>query len=197
MALTTRYGTAVRSSYTPLERLTDELLGNHHAAECLRLADDYIQMYHRTGDKFILPREHAKLRPLIEAYADDLEGLVHYVLGVRDTLSQDSVAHAELHKLYRTVSTRLLQQERRARINAAVDKAVSMAEGPVSYDTKFAWARRIEQEWGRRRLDFMAELRRKTKRNRLSVDERSEALAQFWKNIDWEIKRGELPPMEE
>lgn len=181
---------------TTIHELTDELLSDRAAVKWLRLADNYIQMFNKSPHEFILPREHARLKPLIEIYAHDLHGFVRYILGVRDSYTHDTAAYADLHKLYRTVSTRLLQQERRHRLNAAVDKALALRGAPASFHTRATWARRMEQEWGRRRLEQMKGYRDKTKRNRLSVDERTEVLDEFWSEIDNEIARGELPPME-
>lgn len=178
-----------------LGKLTDELLSNHDAVRWLRLADNYIQMYNKAPREFILPRLHAKVRPLIEIYANDLPGFVRYILGVRDSFQTESVAYMELHRLYRTISTRALQQERRHRVNTAVETALKARGTPASFETKQLWARRVEQEWGRRRMERMAEVRAKTRRNRLSVDERSQVLEDFWAEIDGEIARGELPPM--
>ena len=181
---------------TTMHELTDELLLDREAVKHLRLADNYIQMFNKAPRDFILPREHAKLKPLIEIYANDLNGFVRYILGVRDSFTHDTGAYTELHKLYRTISTRLLQQERRRRLTAAVDKAMEKRAKPASAETKAVWARKLEQEWGRRRLRYMTGYRDKTHRNRLSADERGEILERFWSTIDAEIAAGKLPPME-
>lgn len=179
-----------------LSALTDALLTNHDAVRWLRLADNYIQMYNKAPRYFILPRAHARVKPLIEVYADDLAGFVRYILGVRDSFPADSRSHGELHKLYRTVSTRALQQERRYRLNLAVERAVQLRGTPATTETKQLWARKMEQEWGRRRMQRMASVRAMTTRKRLSVDERTQVLEDFWAEIDAEIARGALPPME-
>lgn len=175
--------------------LTDELLSNHNAVKWLRLADSYIQMYNRSPSDFVLPRSHLKVKPLIEVYSDDLAGFVRYILGVRDSFPPASIAYSELHKLYRTISTRALQQERRHRLTTAVEQALKTRGKPASAETKQAWARKMEQEWGRRRMQRMAEARAGTSANRLTVDERSQVLEDFWAEVDGEIARGELPPM--
>ena len=181
---------------TTIHELTDDLLLNHEPAKWLRLADSYIQMFNKSPREFILPREHARLKPLIEIYAHDLQGFVLYILGVRDSYTHDAATYADLHKLYRTVSTRALQQDRRVRLNAAVEKAMQLRGRPASFHTRATWARRMEQAWGQRRLQHMSEYRDKTQRNRLTVEERSEILDEFWKSIEEEIARGDLPPME-
>lgn len=181
---------------TTIHELTDNLLEDRKVVEWLRLADIYMQSYNKAPKHFVLPRAHAHLKPLIEAYANNLPGFVRYILGVRDSYTHDVAVYDELNRLYRTISTRELQQQRRERVGRAIDKALEKRGRPVSFDTRMRYARMLEQDWGKRRITFLDEHRAKTQRNRLSIEERAELLEGFWKSIDDEIAIGDLPPME-
>ena len=64
---------------------------------------------------------------------------------------------------------------------------------PDEYDKKMAYAKKCVQSWMTRRATLLTSYRMETEAGRLSTEEREEILEDFWKGIDQEIKRGELP----
>ena len=163
-------------------------------AKWLRLADTYIQQYNAMPRLFILPREHAQLKPLIETYARDEAGLRALALGFRDDLP-DGEQKIACNALYRRFNLRYVQRVRRERLNRGIE-AAEKKFGTLDYDARLKYSKKLEQAWGKRRLAWLADVRRKIGRKNVPLQEMNDALEVFWNGVDDEIKRGEVPPLE-
>lgn len=172
--------------------LTQRLINDPKAADKLVLVDSYITQLHKLGKQFILPNDHSELKPLVESYADDLPKFVAYVRAIRDAVPFRSSSYLSLHELYRTLNVRVVQQERRARANRALEW-LATHHPKLTYEQRTKWLRKLEQKWGRERLQYMDIYRRKSRRDRLTTDEREEILQEFWADIDQTITNGDLP----
>ena len=161
------------------------------AAEWLTLADKYAQAYLEDPKIFLLPTAHGFLKPIIERYANDLEGLAQYVETVRDAFDRRSAQWLAIQRVYRRINGRHVQQLRRSRSNRAVEKAIELF-GSVDYKTRLQWVANLENDWAKRRLVFLDAQRDKFKGGRISVEDRVELLAEFWNDIDTEIYEGRL-----
>ena len=161
------------------------------AAEWLTLADKYAQAYLEDPKIFLLPTAHGFLKPIIERYANDLEGLAQYVETVRDAFDRRSAQWLAIQRVYRRINGRHVQQLRRSRSNRAVEKAIELF-GSVDYQTRLQWVANLEKDWAKRRLVFLDAQRDKFKGGRISVEDRVELLAEFWNDIDTEIYEGRL-----
>ena len=171
-----------------LHESTNVLLSDtEKLATWLNLADNYIQAFNDDRKNFVLPKAYGVLHPLIEAFANNLEGFVVYIKGVRDSLPRKSLAFEEVHALYRRVNGRYTQQVRRERTQRAVDKAEELY-GKTDYHPRQKWISVLEHEWAQRRLLFLQEFSRG---ERVSMDKRAELLAEFWDMIDTEINEGD------
>jgi hypothetical protein len=177
-----------------LQEATEFILDSGDAARWLKLLDLYLGQYLKMPSGFVLPREYAVLAPILAALVKRPEKFPAYILGIRDTLPRGEEVEA-VNTLYRTVMTRYVQQERRARMAAALDKAVELY-GPMSRDQRLRYESKVYTLWGRRRTELLKRAAKSTGRGRLSVEERAEILALFWKEIDNEIAAGDLPPVE-
>ena len=174
--------------------VTDFLLSNSsQAASWLRQADRYMQLYNEDPERFVLPRQHAFLKPLLEAYAHNLEGFVQYLAGVKNSLPRDSLGFGRVQKLYRTVMGRYVQQVRRQRMDRAIAKAEELF-GETDFHARLQWAASLENVWALRRREFLSEKRARTKENRLSAERQAELLSVFWDQIETEISEGKVPP---
>lgn len=178
-----------------LRTATSSLLRDPKVATWLKLADSYIQAYNRMPKQFVLPAEHSMLKPVIEAFAYDTDAFAQYIRALRD--AADGTAYDELHELYRMVSMRALQNERRARIRKGLlllfpHMAAALGREPT-YDEQMRIARFIEQRWGAMRIEFLASERRLYKTRRLSSEERNISLKRFWKSLDDALEKGEVP----
>lgn len=176
-----------------LPECTNTLLRNpDKMQEWLLIADKYMQTYAENPKTFLLPRAHEFLKPLIESYALNLEGFTLYLVGLRDSFDRTSRAYKDVQSLYRKVNGRLIQQQRRERINRAVAKAEELY-GEIPYTHRMQWMAELEHQWAKRRLEFLEANRRRYKKDRLPSEDRAELLAEFWENIDHEIYEGKLP----
>jgi hypothetical protein len=177
------------------QQFAQALLNDPNPANRLKLVDNYIDLFHKMGRQFILPQEHAELKQVVEEFASDLPAFVEYVRGIRDTVKPRSNAYISLHEVYRQLRVRQVQQDRRARGQAALvwfEKKYPKA----TTDQKMRWLRKLEQEWGKQRFIAMDTARAKLKSaDRLTTGEREEVLDEFWKEIDDDIKQGNLPPL--
>ena len=161
------------------------------AAEWLTLADKYAQAYLEDPKIFLLPTAHGFLKPIIERYANDLEGLAQYVETVRDAFDRRSAQWLAIQRVYRRINGRHVQQLRRSRSNRAVEKEIELF-GSVDYQTRLQWVANLENDWAKRRLVFLDAQRDKFTGGRISVEDRVELLAEFWNDIDTEIYKGRL-----
>lgn len=178
-----------------LREATTTLLRAADIARWLKLADSYIQAFNRVPESFVLPAEHAVLKPIIESFASDTGAFAKYIRALRD--ANDGAAFDDLHDLYRTVDMRALQAERRARIRKAVLLLVPMMERAIErempYEDHLQAARFVEGRWGMMRLDHLAAERRLRNTKRLPTEERSIALERFWGDIDRALEEGHVP----
>lgn len=178
-----------------LRQTTEWLLRAPDIGKWLRLADSYIQSYNRIPNQFVLPREHAILKPVIDAFALDTQAFATFIRALRDGC--DGVAYDELHEIYRTVSVRALQAQRRTRIRRATlllaPKVEDALGHPLRYDDEVVLSKFIEQRWGVMRMSAMAQARNERTKKRLPTEERSVLLEQFWRNLDKSLDAGEVP----
>jgi hypothetical protein len=183
-----------RPGNLPLDAAVDHLLENPDlAANWLSTADKYMQAYNENQDGFILPREHLFLKPIIDAFAHDLGRYVEFIVSVRDCLPKDSAGWERTQGVYRRIMGRHTQKVRRVRADRAIAKAEELY-GETDFHTRLKWVSDLEHGWAKRRLDYLADRRAKTENNRLSSEERAEALLEFWDEIDTEINEGKVPP---
>lgn len=175
-----------------LPELTDRLAVDPQVAEKLRLADSYMLQLQRMGRNFMLPDEHSILQPLIDRYGKNFSKFVQYVKDVRDTVPPKSSNYIALHELYRMLEVRLVQQQRRERARKALNW-LEKNHPKLSFEQKQKWVRKLEQQWGRERMQTLDMARRKTARGRVSTEEREEVLEEFWAEVDERVEKGDLP----
>lgn len=177
---------------------TTQILRQRDLAVALRLADDYIHAFRKRGASFVLPREHAYLKPVIERFADEPQKLQRYARAVRDEIAEAnglaSVEYKHLQELVRTLDVRYVQAARRERLRAAVNW-LEKEQPELTTEHKKVWVRRLEQRWAKQRLAWLAAARKKAG-GRLNEDEWREQLDEFWASIDEQIKMGALPRFE-
>lgn len=177
-----------------LREFRDTLLRLDRPEEILQLADTYLTHMAELGAEFILPKKYELIKPALEYYANDLEGWVKFVRGVRDRLPRvGRQYHPGVNALLRKLEIRLTQQLRRDRLDTAVAMAVRKGLIEGDYETKVRYAKRCTQAWKLKRETMLKNAAMSTKSNRLSVAERELLLAEFWHNIEAEIQNGELP----
>ena len=134
------------------------------AAAWLQLADSYMDIYRdrpkgETG--LMLPQQQAWLAGIIETYAEDLDGFIEFVRGLRDHMRsalQDDEAYIAMHKFYRSVLIRRIMQVRRARLDRAL-AAAAHKYGEPSAAQRDTWLTRLEARWGRERLEYLSDAR--------------------------------------
>lgn len=159
-------------------------------ATWLKTVDGYIISYNKDPKVFILPKTHKDMLPLIEEYAYDLPGFVQFIQKVRDTTSGDN--YESVHKLYRTINGRLVQQKRRERFDRALDKAVERYGPYPDYMTRQRWISALEQKWRKMRLEHL-DCERAKHSKRLTREQVAYIVSQFWEELDAEIEQGDVP----
>lgn len=177
-----------------LKQFRDMVLRLDHPEDLLHLADKYLQDMEAKGEHFILPREHAAVKPVLEYYAGDLEGWVRFVDSVRLRLPKVGRRyHVGVSKLFRMLETRLIQQQRRERLNRAITAAIAKGLITDSHDEKQRYARRCVSTWQNRKELLLKNMAATARHGRITTDERATALKEFWERVDAEIDNGELP----
>jgi hypothetical protein len=178
----------------PLKECTNTLLRNpDRIKEWLTAADKHMQTYAEDPDIFLLPRAHEFLKPLIECYAENLEGFTQYLLGLRDCFDRGSTQFVEVQEIFRRTNGRYIQQVRRERMGRAIAKAEALY-GEIPYVERIQWMARLEHSWAQRRLAFLEQQRSRLGKDRINTEQRTEFLLEFWEIVDTEIHEGKLPP---
>ena len=179
---------------SPLSAVTETLLRNpDKVKEWLTIVDKHMTSYADNPEVFLLPKAHEFLKPLIEAYAHNLEGFTQYLLELRDNFDRRSLQFVEVQAIYRRLNGRFVQQSRRDRMARAIIKADTLF-GEIAYTKRMQWVAELEHVWARRRLAFLEQQRKRLKQDRLSTELRTEMLLEFWDIIDTEIYEGNIPP---
>ncbi|MDA8969987.1 hypothetical protein N9F51_00540 [bacterium] len=179
---------------SPLSAVTATLLRNpDKVKEWLTIVDKHMTSYADNPEVFLLPKAHEFLKPLIEAYAHNLEGFTQYLLELRDNFDRRSLQFVEVQAIYRRLNGRFVQQSRRDRMARAIIKADTLF-GEIAYTKRMQWMAELEHVWARRRLAFLEQQRKRLKQDRLSTELRTEMLLEFWDIIDTEIYEGNIPP---
>ena len=179
---------------SPLSAVTATLLRNpDKVKEWLTIADKHMTSYEDNPEVFLLPKAHEFLKPLIEAYSNNLEGFTQYLLELRDNFDRKSRQFVDVQAIYRRLNGRYVQQSRRERMARAIIKAEALF-GEIPYTKRMQWMAEQEHVWAQRRLAFLEQQRKRLKQERLSTELRTEMLLEFWDIIDTEIYKGELPP---
>lgn len=176
-----------------LLELRDTLLAIAHPERILRLADDYLARFEVLGDDFILPAEHAVVKPILDFYVGDLTGWVKFVRNVRDRLDPQSAEFREVHEFYKTLNVRAIQRRTRAAIDAATASAIRLGLIQDKRADKERYARRCIQAWKLRKDAMLDSVRRASPTGRVSVSHREELLKEFWDQIAEEANSGEVP----
>jgi hypothetical protein len=179
---------------SPLSAVTATLLRNpDKVEEWLTIADKHMTSYEDNPEVFLLPKAHEFLKPLIEAYSNNLEGFTQFVLEIRDSFDRRSLQFVKVQAIYRRLNGRYVQQSRRERMARAIIKAEALY-GEIPYTKRMQWMAEQEHIWAQRRLAFLEQQRKRLKQERLSTELRTEMLLEFWDIIDTEIYEGNLPP---
>ena len=177
---------------------TKALLAKSDVAGWVLLADKYMHVYVANPKSFVLPSEHEILKPLVVYYARNQKKFPKYILQLRDYYDRKTDArHGELNKLYRRVFGRILQRERRERLDTALGQAEAQYGPCPNFQTRMAWCARREHEWAQERLDVLDSYRAKMSNGKLQRDEFNEVVERFWADIDERIARGDVPPWED
>lgn len=177
----------------PVTEVTESLLRNpDKLTDLLTIADKHMQTYQESPELFMLPKAHEFLLPLIETFASDLEGFTFYLIELRDKFDRSSKQFVEIQKIYRRINGRHVQASRRDRIRRAVAKAEDQW-GEIPFTLRMHWMAKLEHEWAQRRLVFLDHARQRLKTERLSTEQRTEVLLEFWDIIDTEIYEGNIP----
>jgi hypothetical protein len=176
-----------------LHELYEFTLSNpEKGAKMLYLADKYLLMYDDLGEELKLPKEHDFIKPILEKFAKNPKGFSEWLFKLRNDLPK-CAGRVLINALYRKVMTRALQRERRTREDAAIRMALKIGLINDDYATKQAYIRKIVLEWGKRRTEILDSERKFGKGPRIPLDEQEIILADFWKSIEAEIEKGELP----
>jgi len=145
--------------------------------------------------KFLIPAEYRAIAPLVEEFLYKPAEFVEYVKMVRDE-SEDVGARGDLHELYRSLSVRALQAIRRPRLRRATVLITPEVDAALGRSTSFSEHTRIsnyiEKFWGALRLEAMSVAREALKSKRLSTEEKSIVVNQFWAKIDQELDAGRV-----
>jgi hypothetical protein len=160
--------------------------------------DRYIAHYHRAPGKFILPRKHAHLKPLIAAYVNKPEAFLALVRRVRNEVQEiegDSQRYDGLQAFQRVLKVRQAQRERRDR-NSRMNTWMIEHRQDLTANDRQRWIRQIERHWMGRRQAMLAAAR-DAEGGTLPQVISDALLDAFWEQVEQQITAGDFPPFKE
>ena len=175
---------------------TQAILDSPDPAGLLRLAEGYMDFWAKQPSKFVLPREHLVLEPVINTFAAKRDTFFKYVMAIRDELAHDkdrtgnAGKYEAMQRLYRTLEVRVAQRIRRERLRSAAEWFIR-TDPQVPTAQRNVWLRRLEQKWARQRLQYLA-AHRKQAGGALKEDERRAHLDDFWRVVDDQLRAGDF-----
>lgn len=161
--------------------------------QALQIADDYLQMYDRMGDRLVIPKDHAFARPVVEYFAGAPDEFAKWLHKLVAEFPPKTEARRQCYELFRRVNLRHAQRVRRERINAAVQTAVNLGIIPDEYLVKERYARRVTLVWGMKLKALQKSARNATSGKTLSREHDDILREEFWSDVEAQIARGELP----
>jgi len=172
----------------------------HHSdpAGELRQADRYMALYNRAPSKFILPRKHAHLKPLIASYVNAPVQFLHLARYIRDQIREiqgDSLLYRQMQEFQRLLKIRLAQNERRARAGR-LNAWMAEHRKDLTARQRQAWIRQIEDHWLGRRRAIEADARRHAG-GTLPEEVLADLREAHWEQIEQQITAGQFPPFRE
>lgn len=173
----------------PFFKATDDLLLMPDLGKKLTLIDRHIMASSKDPDGFQLPPDYETLQPIVNKYREDLPGFVQYLRELRDEFPNKTAPWREVQLVYRKVNTRLIQRQRRERMNMAFKINEEKYEKPNFHD-RLQWLQNIETLWAKKRLLFLAEKRYYAGGPHLNLWEVNENLNEFWLQVDKDIANG-------
>jgi DNA-binding FadR family transcriptional regulator len=172
----------------------------HHGdpAGELRQVDRYIMHYNRAPSKFVLPRKHAHLGPLVASYALSPYPFLTLVRYIRDQIKEiqgDSLPYQQVQEFQRRLKGRLAQSERRARASR-LNAWMTEHRKDLTARQRLAWIRQIEDHWLGRRIAIESDARRHAG-GLLTEEELAQLREAHWEQIEQQITAGQFPPFRE
>ena len=160
-------------------------------ASLVKFLDQYIVLFLKDPERFVLPVEHAWMAPILETYAYDTEAYVKYLTYVRNLTPQPE--YKAIHRAEKDIRTRMLMRVRRQRAERAIEKAVEKHGDYPDYETRVRWIAHCERQWSLAREQYMKKARAASGGS-LTREAQAEHNAEFFRSLDQRIERGDVPP---
>lgn len=161
-------------------------------AEELRQVDRYIALFNKNPARFVLPRVHEALLPLIAAFYASPEDFMRFVERVRAQLFHTEGAttrYNQVQAFMRELDIRQSQVERRARRRAVSQKL--QQHFPLLTATERKDLCRTAEKWWTERRAFIIKSMRQAHGGVLPLERRNEILVEFWEDV-WDGINGEV-----
>jgi len=161
-------------------------------AEELRQVDRYITLYNKNPARFVLPRVHEALLPLIAAFYASPEDFMRFVERVRAQLFHAEGAttrYNQVQAFMRELDIRQSQVERRAR-RRAVNQKLQQHFPRLTATERKELCRTAEKWWTEHRA-FLVKTARQASGGIIPLVRRDELLAEFWEDV-WAGINGEV-----
>lgn len=175
------------------------ILRSPNPKEELVLVDSYMTSFNKNPKRFVLPREHAYLLPIIEAFASTPHKFLGFVRDMRDDaidardIPKDVVMG--LQEFSRTLVVRLIQRRQRS-LEAAARAWFKQAYPHVDAPVRNRWLVRVKRTWSKQLKAAEQSYRKGAGVRHIPRDELDDLRASFWDGVMKSIEQGDLPPLE-
>lgn len=177
---------------------THAILDSPDPAGELTLVDNYFALYLKDPKRFVLPRKHKHLRPLIAHFVRHPLAFMTLVRRMRAYVLErdgETPQYEQLQIFRRRLEVRFAARARRVRATL-LKLWMQEHRSDLTAKQRRAWIERIEQHWKEQRLALLAKARR-DHRGTLPNDVAGPLLEEFWEQVERDITAGRFPPHQE
>lgn len=165
-------------------------------ASVFDVADAYLVAYDERPEYFVLPAEHRYAKPVVEAFAGDSLAFAKWLRKFNNTyVDRGSEAGKLITRRAAKAQSRGINRRKRNLESDALTLALrrDMVEDSIAAKSRFK--RRLSVWIKAQYAAYLTEHRRRTAKNRLSLEERDELVAKFWDELAQRIACGDLPDL--
>jgi hypothetical protein len=163
-------------------------------APVFKIADYYLVKYDENAEAFLIPHDHAFVKPVVEAFAGESMAYAKWLRKLTGNyLVKGSPPAVIIGEVAKAAQCRGINRRKRYLEGEAIRQAVikgMIQDKPVD---KQRYKRRVSEVIKREYKALLDGVRAKTKGGRISVEERDEIVTAFWDELLQRYTSGDVP----
>lgn len=174
-----------------------KLVASPNRAEQMTALYEQLHAFNRGPKHYVLPNVYGWMKPVIEVYGYDPEGLLDFYRSIVEHFSKRTDERVALRKIRRKVESWADQIVRRRRVGLALEVYKKVHGEFSDKDVEKVYARRIFALWKLQRMNVLLKMTREHPDGRASAVERRDACEAHWQKIEKELEQGTVPTLDQ